>query len=268
MRFVGPICGALGAAVLALACNQRFEFDVPSSAGGAGANSNASGGNVNTNSTSGLVGGSTGQIDIATGGSDDGGGDHADATGGSSRIGSTLGTGSAGGPSTSACAANCAAIGLKCASDWRTCVECNADTDCGTSRPYCGTKGPLAHRCLECNGATCPWGSSCDSLSGRCIRACHVEDDGAVDDHFCQNGTTCSSSTGFCAECETDANCAGSSSGSYCAASSRQCVGCTSDAQCTTAARHCDPALSTCVACRDSRDCPSGMCDATSHQCR
>jgi hypothetical protein len=54
------------------------------------------------------------------------------------------------------CVADCAALGAKCAAEWLTCVECNADGDC--TNPGYSRCDVVLHRCVAC-------GSNVDCLS-------------------------------------------------------------------------------------------------------
>lgn len=233
--------------VWAVACSQRFEFDVPSPAGGADTAASVGGGSASERDASSSAPQATG----ASAGQ--GASSNIDAT----DVGTT---------SEITCVSNCSELGQRCAADWRTCVECLVDSDCSSSR-RCGRDGNLAHRCVECTDNDCPWGSACDRSSGRCVRACHVDTDGRIDDHFCPAGTTCSSATGICASCNSDNDCRQDSVVPHCLSTTQQCVSCSSDAHCQAPTGFCDPVLAICVTCRDARDCASGSCDTATHQC-
>jgi hypothetical protein len=169
-----------------------------------------------------------------------------------------------------ACAGGCANWGQVCAPDWQICVECNADSDCQGTRATCG-HGALLHRCVECRGddeSACAWGTKCDDPTGRCVDACHEDDDGTIDDHFCPTGSICAGSAGICASCADDSSCENSPAGPRCHPTLRECTGCAHVTDCKAPKAFCDPTILACVGCRDGRDCSSGVCDAVTHACR
>jgi hypothetical protein len=258
MTWIVPVCTI----AVATACSQRFEFDVPYSSS---ISSGASAGAVATDpqagrSTTNPIG-ATGGAPVAA----SSGGNGSESAG----AGGAPASGSAGAAAVPVCTGHCADWNLRCASEWQACVECNVDEDCSGTRARCGT-GALAHRCVECRSdgdPTCPAGTKCEVTTGRCLAACHMDDDGRLDNDSCSTGTTCTSATGFCASCGYDSNCNASSAGSYCHPRMLQCVSCTADTNCTSSLGYCDPTLLICVACRDGRDCASGACDTDTHHC-
>jgi hypothetical protein len=69
-----------------------------------------------------------------------------------------------------------------------------------------------------------------------------------------------------CYACDEDRECEDSTLGPFCAADGSGCVECRGEEGCA-ADEHCDDLTGTCVACRDGRDCESGLCEPNSHTC-
>ena len=158
--------------------------------------------------------------------------------------------------------AHCADFGLKCATEWESCVECIDDDDCSASLPYCD---PQMHRCLPCNTIDgCATGNVCDGWSHACMRTCATESDPDLD---CDGGPSmCDQKRNVCVACLHDSDCHDPAL-PYCAPGGALCAECASDRNCSPG-WHCDQLSFTCVVCRDSRDCPNDdVCDPTSHAC-
>jgi hypothetical protein len=79
----------------------------------------------------------------------------------------------------------------------------------------------------------------------------------------------CVAATGFCAACQTNADCAGAAAGPACDTSSGACVPCTADVDCVSPGlRRCDKSSNSCVACLSTLDCPhESFCGLPTHTC-
>lgn len=245
----------LGLALLALStgCSKQFDFDLPIAEAG-----NTSVGGVG--STASTAGGTRANSSSRGGGS---------GAGGAATTTSSASSGNASYPNVGECNHHCASHGVVCATEWLTCAECSADADCTrVSRRRCDV---VLHRCFECGvDQDCATGSVCDKSSRHCVVQCGdgvVTTSGSDDSDVCPTATTCNEPIERCVSCATNGDCATSSQGKYCQLSMLSCVGCLTDANCAGSTPYCDPVEFSCVACRDARDCTSGACNPTSHQC-
>lgn len=160
--------------------------------------------------------------------------------------------------------AHCADFGLKCATEWESCVECVDNDDCTTAeRPYCD---PELHRCAPCNADNdgCDAGYTCDGWSHTCVRTCDTGSEPGLD---CDGGPRmCKTSRNECIVC-TDSDDCHDPSHPYCAWGGVACAECANDGNCANG-WHCDQLSWTCVACRDSMDCAVGsVCDPIAQTC-
>lgn len=160
--------------------------------------------------------------------------------------------------------AHCAELGLTCASEWQTCVECNGDDDCPSASPYCDSQ---LHRCAVCDATRgCADRAVCDDWSHQCVTSCASDIDPDHDCHF--TSLTCDVVRGICMACTSEGDCAGQAGTPHCLAGGARCAECRTDADCPATMRRCDPLAFTCVECADSRDCATPrLCSRGDHRC-
>ena len=161
------------------------------------------------------------------------------------------------------CAEQCKVVwGQSCAPEWNVCVECNQDSDCTAdpNRPRCSAD----RRCVQCKtNNDCPAGNLCVATNYECRPACNI---GASDDVCASIENDWCGVLGVCAECDRDIECVNSGHGNRCL-DCGYCVQCRLDADCHGVTPKCDPVIHQCVECSDGRNCPSGCCDQSTHQC-
>ncbi|HMJ51731.1 MAG TPA: hypothetical protein VK540_06625 [Polyangiaceae bacterium] len=140
------------------------------------------------------------------------------------------------------------------------CVDCLGDTDCAdeTTDKHCdltpNTAGLPSGSCEECVDAShCVAGEIC--VNNNCEPTCTTDANCSADGGG--NNPYCHPTTKICAECATDAQCAGNTGSPYCTADG-DCEECVTDAHCTNPMQpFCDD--DECVACRTSADCTAPM---------
>jgi hypothetical protein len=232
--------------MLPVACNERFEFDVPSAAGMTGA-AGAGGhgpGEVGGSAGSALAGGGASFAGTASGSAGLGGGAAVGGQAGSVAASERCGE-------LRACPS-----GLHCVE--AECRACATDADCvesGLAR--CDL---TRYRCVACISSTdCGEDYRCDSLANRCLPACDELSDCP------QTAHGCNTRRGVCYDCDADRECATSPLGKFCAVDGSGCVQCRNDADCNDAL--CDPLTGRCVECRDGLDCSSRLCAPLEHVC-
>lgn len=128
-------------------------------------------------------------------------------------------------------------------------LPCMSSANCDSGAPICAPQGV----CVECvaNG-NCGDGDICDSVSGKCTKACATAAD-------CTSNEICAA-RGVCVECSVNADCA-ARDGQFCDTAVGVCVGCRSDLDCGGTHRFCDTASAECVTCRVTADCaPNQLC--------
>ena len=159
------------------------------------------------------------------------------------------------------CSDKCAQWSQQCAPDWKVCVECNQDSDCSIdpSRTRCS----MDHRCVQCKtNVDCPSGGLCVATNYECRQACAS----STSDDVCESDNQRCGLLGVCVECVRDQECSSSSRGSRCL-DCGYCAACRFNSDCSGATPICDPLLHRCVECSDGRNCASGCCDQSTHQC-
>jgi hypothetical protein len=150
---------------------------------------------------------------------------------------------------------DCPFSSLHCDPDTKQCVPCLVDLHCAahSQTPRCDV---AHHTCVECNAdKECGSDGRCDA--NRCLRRCFDADDCAFETPACnptRNVCTCTSSScgsterprcettiGICVQCVGDGDCKGDRH--RCVRG--ECVDCTVDADC--AGKRCDPVRHDCV---------------------
>ncbi len=206
---------------LVVACNQRFDFDVPESGGGtAGAGGSPTGGATSGGATSG---------------------------------------GAPGGRAGCSGDADCSFASLYCNVSSYQCVECLTDAHCGTwGLARCDT---ATHRCVECGLALdCDDDEACEPTSRRCVQRCTEDRDCAEvggacdlvrgmcvecrDEDDCERagiGSHCQGVVGRCTQCDDADDCGAL----FCDPILFACVECRTSADC--GGRLCDPSAHRCI---------------------
>jgi hypothetical protein len=132
-----------------------------------------------------------------------------------------------------ACVAGCSAArplcpsGQTCDVSVGKCVECTTNLDCNASRPVCDTAN---RRCVQClpgsTPTTCPAGTFCDVTT--CTSGCAGDAD-------CSQGKRCQTSSHFCVDCLSNADCTTDAGVARTCTSWGTCsVTCTSATNCNT----------------------------------
>jgi outer membrane exchange protein TraA len=133
-----------------------------------------------------------------------------------------------------------------------TCVECTADSECGTGKRCDTINGKCVEKVAECNTA--------DKCGPNCVRCPNERP-------FCMDGQVC-------VECRNDLECG---NGRYCV--SGECSPCATDRRCGTRCESCGGdkpfCLSSdgtaerarCVRCLADGDCENGTCDLSTNTC-
>jgi hypothetical protein len=153
-------------------------------------------------------------------------------TGGSGGINAGGGAAGTGGPTACASDKVCTPLGQLCDTARSVCVDCLADTDCGTDAVCTAGSCQAVVRCTD--SRDCPADQVCDGAAGRCVQC--------MGDNDCAVGSRCIATT--CrASCTTDKDCTGM--GQLCNLVNGYCVDCVQDADCGASA-HCD--VGACVA--------------------
>jgi Cys-rich repeat protein len=220
-----PATLAVGLLILAAACDERFEFDIPAAAGLAGGGS------------AGLESGGAGGAGTAGAGAGSGGG----GTGGDSPCGRHP-----------ACPS-----GLHCAGG--ECRACATSTDCTEpGRTRCDL---TRYRCVECiDSSECAEGFRCDTLANRCLMACRNVSDCPSTAHGCNgsrgicyecdedrecarsaSGPFCAPDGSACVQCREDTDC----DALLCDPLTGQCVECRDGLDCATGL--CEPLEHVCL---------------------
>ncbi|MCC7385894.1 MAG: hypothetical protein IT384_28855 [Deltaproteobacteria bacterium] len=132
----------------------------------------------------------------------------------------------------------------------RLCADapnCTSDASCTNLGLVCDlTNGsPSFQRCI--NGTPCPTGNECNPSTQVCVGGYCVAQSCITNPALCNAQQRCDSTTGMCVT-NTTMSCTDDS-------------GCSAGYWCNTAQNQCE------VGCRDSTDCPGGVCDAN-HRCQ
>ncbi len=150
-------------------------------------------------------------------------------------------------------------LALHCDSASGMCFECNVDTNCETAAaPRCDA---TLHRCVACAvDQHCAEGWECDPVVRICRQRCR-------ENHDCSTEHGCDRRQGLCIECDEDYECERSAEGALCSVAGTGCVECRSAEHCPVA-QLCDPLSGRCVDCRNAQDCENGeLCDPANHEC-
>jgi hypothetical protein len=94
---------------------------------------------------------------------------------------------------------------MRCENASGQCVECLGSADCaGQEFQFCNVD---SHRCVEClvDGHCLMKSETCSLVLGSCAVKCSSRSECPRTDPYCDTGI------GYCVECETDADCAGTS---------------------------------------------------------
>lgn len=162
------------------------------------------------------------------------------------------------------CSQACAEWGGNCVQSGQVCVECGADADCKNNSH--GTRCSDANRCVQCLTAKdCPNEASYVCVGSECKLKCTVDQDRDGDSEACEQLRARCNRSGFCAECNDNNDCR-QAGRPYCL-NCGYCAACASDAHCSSPTPVCDLVQHICVECSNGTNCPSGVCDLSTHQC-
>jgi hypothetical protein len=135
------------------------------------------------------------------------------------------------------------------------CVECLADLDCESGKPFC-----VLGKCQECSGSDeCPTGQACFPREFKCEPACTDDGDCAPDEELCEP------LSGACVGCLDDDDCGGKEP--VCEPNRDQCSECASDLDCGAAKPACNLQDGKCKECLVDDHCDYGYLCAGDHKC-